>query len=125
MLFFGDPFYSLSILVHSHPVARLMNGKPLVAPSSLLPPLTKRPRSSSLVSLLGDRSGLPTITSCSFFLVPSSSFLFFSFRCLKDIIARWITMNWISIERFEEVYTFLEIGLGKKKRKKNVSINSN
>lgn len=34
-------------------------------------------------------------------------------------------MNWISIERFEEVYTFLEIGLGKKKRKKNVSINSN
>lgn len=27
-------------------------------------------------------------------------------------------MNWISIERFEEVYTFLEIGLGKKKRKK-------
>ena len=52
-------------------------------------------------------------------------FSFFSFRCLKDIIARWITMNWISIERFEEVYTFLEIGLEKKKRKKNVSINSN
>lgn len=68
-----------------------------------LRPLTKRPRSSSLVSLLGDRSGLPTITSCSFFLVPSSSFLFFLFvvwRILSHDESRWIGFRSKGLKRF-------------------------
>lgn len=72
-----------------------------------LRPLTKRPR-SSLVSLLGDRSGLLTITSCSFFLVSSSScssplFFFFFFvvwRILSYDRSRWIGFRSKGLKRF-------------------------
>lgn len=103
-LLFGDPFYSLSIRAHSHPVARLMNGNrsPVSSPFVLL----REAEVSSLVSLLGDRSGLPTITSCSFFFVASSSFLsFFLFFCFsKDIID-------MDGSRSKEVGVLLEIDL--------------